>query len=236
MPAVRTLTSLNLQSRLNKNNRNFSKPPSSDGLSKKPAPKSLRVAGQRPSGDQRDNPGTAHPEPSGPARPHRDAWRVLPVRSVRERDGACACGTKAPGVRSARREVRSHRAPKHASCVQMRACPRGSLPPRSMRACSAAPACKQRAQTANADESGRLANQLHWLHVLATDTLTWMILHPKRGFETFVSVFQGSPPQPCLGPERNSAPVAYRWCFSGYAAVTICSLLGAAETPCFTVY
>ena len=38
-----------LQSRLNKNSRNSSKPPSSDGLNK-PAPKSLRIAGQKPSG------------------------------------------------------------------------------------------------------------------------------------------------------------------------------------------
>ena len=40
-----------LQSRLNKNSRNSSKPPSSDGLNK-PKPKSLRVAGQNPSGGQ----------------------------------------------------------------------------------------------------------------------------------------------------------------------------------------
>ena len=46
-----------------------------------------------------------------------------------------------------------------------------------------------RAQTAHADESGmRGANKLHWLHVLATDTLTWMALHPKRGFEAFESL------------------------------------------------
>ena len=32
-----------------------------------------------------------------------------------------------------------------------------------------------------------MAKKLHWLHVLATDTLTWMGCHPKRGCEAFVS-------------------------------------------------
>ena len=39
---------------------------------------------------------------------------------------------------------------------------------------------------AHADESGlRVARTLHWLHVLGTDTLTWMGCHPKRGGEAF---------------------------------------------------
>ena len=45
-----------------------------------------------------------------------------------------------------------------------------------------------RSAVAHADESGmRVAKKLHWLHVLATDTLTWMGCHPKRGGEAFAS-------------------------------------------------
>lgn len=46
-----------LQSRLNLNSQNSSKPPSSDGLNR-PRPKSLRKAGQRPTGGQAGHTGT----------------------------------------------------------------------------------------------------------------------------------------------------------------------------------
>jgi len=59
-----------LQSRLNKNSRNSSKPPSSDGLNK-PAPKSLRVAEQNPTGGQKGHPGCFR-TPQGAA-----AYRVI---------------------------------------------------------------------------------------------------------------------------------------------------------------
>jgi transposase len=41
-----------VQSRLNMNSRNSSKPPSCDGMNK-PAPKSLRIGGQKPTGGQK---------------------------------------------------------------------------------------------------------------------------------------------------------------------------------------
>lgn len=42
---------------------------------------------------------------------------------------------------------------------------------------------------AQADETRvRVTKKLHWLHVLVTDTLTWMGCHPKRGGEAFESL------------------------------------------------
>ena len=49
----------------------------------------------------------------------------------------------------------------------------------------------------HADETGmRVAKKLHWLHLLATDTLTWLGCHPERGAEAFEALallvqFQG---------------------------------------------
>jgi len=46
-----------LEDQLAKNSANSGKPPSSNGLKKKPAPKSLRESGKRPSGGQKGHKG-----------------------------------------------------------------------------------------------------------------------------------------------------------------------------------
>ncbi len=44
----------------------------------------------------------------------------------------------------------------------------------------------QTAPVAHADETGmRVAGSLHWMHVLATETLTWVACHAKRGKQAF---------------------------------------------------
>lgn len=56
----------------------------------------------------------------------------------------------------------------------------------------------QNAPILHADETGmRVAKSLHWMHVLATGTLTWMARHAKRGKEAFDTLailpkFQGT--------------------------------------------
>lgn len=56
-----------MQSQRNKNSRNSSKPPLSDGLNK-PAPKSLRVARENPTGGQKAHPGRTLSQAAQPGR------------------------------------------------------------------------------------------------------------------------------------------------------------------------
>ena len=102
-----------LQSRLNMSSRNSSKPPSSDGLSK-PAPKSLRVAGQRPTGGQKGHPDSTLCQATQPDK--------IVVHGVPEQCQACQRSLAFAYVGETRQvfdlpslRLRGHRAPRHAS-------------------------------------------------------------------------------------------------------------------------
>lgn len=231
------------QSRLNKNSRNSSKPPSSDGLNK-PAPKSLRVAGQRPSGGQPDHPGTTLSQVAQPDHivvhgvaslcevcgnkmgqaqvvQKRQVFDLPAIRyEVTEHRGmqaVCGCGhvhTAAfpagvnasvqygPRVQAAMVHLNQN----HVVSVQRTAALMKDFFGLAVSEAAVIKATQAvanileptvqeiglaivQAQTAHADESGmRVADKLRWLHVLATETLTWMALHAKRGFEAFESL------------------------------------------------
>ena len=240
-----------LQSRLNKNSRNSSKPPSSDALNK-PAPKSLRVAGQNPTGGQKGHPGSTLRQASQPDTiivhgvpdQCQTCQRKLPFAYVSETrqvfdlpvlqfevtehhamQAICACGhvhtaefpagvntTVQYGPRAQAAMV--HLNQNHAVSVQRTAALMEDLFGLSVSQATVIKAAVASAEilqptvdaigqgavnadVLHADETGlRVAKTLHWLHVLATDTLTWMGCHPKRGTDAFESLallqqFQG---------------------------------------------
>jgi len=229
-----------LQSRLNKNSRNSSKPPSSDGLSK-PAPKSLRVAGKKRTGGQKGHAGNtlrqatqpdniivhAVPDQCQACQQELPFAHVVETRQVfdlpvlqfevtehRAMQAICRCGqihtAEFPAGVSATVQYRPHAQAamvhlnqNHAVSVQRTAALMKDLfglPVSQATVLKAAmasagilqPTVDAIGQAAvnsgvlHADETGlRVAKTLHWLHVLGTDTLTWMGCHPKRGGEAF---------------------------------------------------
>ena len=232
-----------VQSRLNMNSRNSSKPPSSDGLNK-PAPKSLRVGGKNPSGGQKGHPGSTLSQATEPDKiivhsvpdQCQACHLELPFAYVNETrqvfdlpvlkfevtehhamQAICACGhvhtaefpldvraTVQYGPRAQAAMV--HLNQNHAVSVQRTAALMKDffgLPVTQATVLKAAQAGANillptvqnigqaivKSEVAHADESGlRVAKKLHWLHVLATDTLTWIGCHPKRGAEAFESL------------------------------------------------
>ena len=229
-----------LQSKLNKNSRNSSKPPSSDGLNK-PAPKSLRVAGGRPTGGQKGHPGRTLSQATEPDKivvhsvpdQCQACHLELPFAYVSETrqvfdlpvlqfevtehhamQAICSCGhvhtAEFPaGVRATvqygphAQAAMVHLNQNHAVSVQRTAALMKDLfglpvsQATVIKAAIASAAILQptvdaigqgavNADVLHADETGlRVARTLHWLHVLATGTLTWMGCHPKRGGEAF---------------------------------------------------
>jgi transposase len=232
-----------LQSRLNMNSRNSSKPPSSDGLNK-PAPKSLRIAGQRPTGGQKGHPGRTLSQSTEPdtivvhdvPKKCQACQRKLPFAYVNETrqvfdlpvtkyevtehhamQAICSCAhvhtaqfpasVNAPVQYGPRAQAAMvHLNLNHVVSVQRTAALMKDFFDLPVSQASVIKATKTGANilqptvqtigqgvvnsaVAHADESGlRVARTLHWLHVLATDTLSWMGCHPKRGGQAFESL------------------------------------------------
>ena len=232
-----------MQSRLNMNSRNSSKPPSSDGLNK-PVPKSLRVGGKSPSGGQKGHPGSTLSQATEPDKiivhnvpdQCQACHLELPFAYVSETrqvfdlpvlqfevtehhamQAICACGhvhtaefpadvraTVQYGARAQAAMVhlnQNHAVSVHRTAALMKdffglSVSQATVLKAAQAGANILQATVQdigqgvaRSAVAHADESGlRVAKTLHWLHVLATDTLTWMGCHPKRGSEAFESL------------------------------------------------
>jgi transposase len=75
----------------------------------------------------------------------------------------------------------------------------------------------QRAEVAHSDETGRrVAGKLHWMHALATTTLTWVACHAKREKRPSMS-------GPTLTPPSNTSHgKARRARVSGFRAKRVC--------------
>lgn len=231
---------LDLQARLALNSTNSSKPPSSDGLNK-PKPKSLRKAGQKPSGGQKGHTGTTlcqvaepdnvvlHAPPlvcDGCKRRLKTASVVetrqvfdLPVVQMEVTahqllEVRCTCGKLHRGQFP--KEVSSavqygpaalaavvHLNQHHMLPVQRTAVLMGELFNLPMAQAIVLKACKTAAQllqptvdaiaqalqaapVLHVDETGMRVNKiLHWMHGAATETLTWVGVHAKRGSQAF---------------------------------------------------
>ena len=229
-----------VQSRLNMSSRNSSKPPSSDGLNK-PAPKSLRVAGQRPTGGQKGHPGSTLCQASEPDKvvvhgvPDQcqacqrklsfayvgETRQVFDLPSMQfevtehhAMQAVCSCGQVHTGEFPAgvnagvqygprAQAAMVHLNQNHAVSVQRTAALMKDFFGLSVSQATVVKAALAGAQilqptvqgigqgavssaVLHADETGiRVAKKLHWLHVLASDKLTWMGCHPKRGTEAF---------------------------------------------------
>jgi transposase len=229
-----------LRGRLAKNSRNSSKPPSSDGLNK-PAPKSLRQSGQRPTGGQEGHAGrtlkkVAQPDKTVQHEPPsqcdacglvlgeaavvetRQVFDLPPLRyEVTQHQvlqARCACGKVHRGEFPEGVSAPVQYGP-HALAAMVHMSQHHMLPAKRTAALmgdffglaasdatvlSAVQQAAQRLQPtvkaigqalikkaiAHADETGLRVNKtLHWMHVLASASLTWLGLHAKRGKDAF---------------------------------------------------
>jgi transposase len=229
-----------LESKVNKDSHNSSKPPSSDGLAKKKT-QSLREASGRTVGGQPGHKGSTlkrvaeptgtqdHPLPRQCVRCHAalplELARVLERRQVfdvpttrfdviehRTLAVACSCGQQhesvfpaelsetvqyGPNVRALGVHLTQGQMLPYARAAELIADVYGlTVSPATLVAwVDEARAALQgtadlialqlhHAPVLSADESGlRVEGKLHWLHVAATENLTWYGVHAKRGLE-----------------------------------------------------
>ena len=230
-----------LEDQINKDSHNSSKPPSSDGLAKKPSPKSLREAGSKASGGQPGHPGSTLSLSETPD--HVIVHNPVLCRNCgADLKGAVCIGDERRQVfdlPELKLDVTEHRAG-HIVCANCGTESAGDFPgsvtgpvqygerikaavvylnnwqllpwERSSKllgdffGCSISEAVMQSAlqqceqaltpvteqiketlkgeDVAHFDETGqRVAGKLHWLHVAATDKLTYYATHAKRGRE-----------------------------------------------------
>ena len=235
-----------LEDQLAKNSRNSSKPPSSDGLKKKPAPKSLREKGQRKTGGQTGHQGETRKRVSDPHHieihrvtrcpgcqadlsqaeikglEKRQVFAVPPIElEVTAHQAAIKCcpnchsEVKATfpsrvtqavqyGLRLQAQAVYLNsyqllplaricelfgdlygHAPSEAFVLQASHKLVGEIEP-SLRAIQTQ---VKQGDVVHCDESGmRVEGQLNWLHVAATDRLTYYAVHRKRGQEALRAI------------------------------------------------
>ncbi len=161
-----------LEGQLRKNSHNSSKPPSSDGLSKKP--KSLRQSSGRKPGGQPGHPGITLERTASPD--------VIVQHRLPERCEGCGArlDAQADAMIEERRQVFDLFGVKlSAGSVQASIAQAAqTLVPEVKRIAAAVSA----APVAHFDETGqRVGARLRWLHSASTPQLTWYGTHDKRG-------------------------------------------------------
>jgi transposase len=230
-----------LEDQLAKNSRNSSKPPSSDGMQKRPAPKSLRGKGKRKNGGQKGHKGETLKMVSEPDHiekhrvtrcpgcqadlsqagikgiEKRQVFDVPPIKlEVTEHQAeikccaACQTEVKAtfpsavnqPVQYGSRLQAQAVYLSNYQLLPLARVCELfgdlyGHAPSQAFvlkashslaeaiePSLQAIQAQVKQADVVHCDESGmRVVGKLNWLHVAATDSLTYYAVHPKRGRE-----------------------------------------------------
>jgi transposase len=201
------------------NSKNASKPPSSDGLNKL-TPKSLRVAGQKPTGGQKGHPGSTLCQATQPDK--------IVIHGVSAQCQTCRRSLTFAYVDETRQvfdlpslrfEVTEHHL-SQATVIKAAVASAAILQP----TVDAIGQAAVNAAVLHADETELpVAKKLHWLYVLTTDTLTWMGCHPKRGGEAFDALALLQQFKGVLGSMTAGCPTKHCCAYTPCATPTTCA-------------